>query len=120
MKNAQRRLYAIALACLSLAVLAPAASARPLEREVRVEIFHGDLDLLTEAGARTAYHRIRLAARRVCGQRPTGFFIQSDRAWRACRDSFTARAVEAFNAPTLTALYFDKLTPPYPSTKRRA
>jgi len=120
MKTAQRRICAIAFACLTLTAIAPAAFAQQPEREVKVRIFRGDLDLSTEAGARTALRRIELATTQICGQRPGHLLIRAQRSWRRCHEEFVARAVEAFDAPRLTDLYLDSLAEPGQSTKRRA
>lgn len=60
----------VALAVGSLA-LAPAAMAEPdVVRPVSATVSYADLDLSTDAGARTMLQRIRFTAREMCGSEP--------------------------------------------------
>jgi UrcA family protein len=71
-----------------------------------VKVGYGDLDLATQAGAATLYHRIRGAARQVCGYEGTTF---TDRAiWKGCFDRAVDHAVATVNSPQLTALHSGK------------
>jgi UrcA family protein len=64
---------------------------------------YGDLNLATEAGARTLYQRLAVAAKQVCPieeARSLGEVAQS----HACRAEAIARAVRQVNSPQLAAL----------------
>jgi UrcA family protein len=62
-----------------------------------------DLDLNTSAGANALYHRIRVAAKDVCGPHGPSSVEYAD--WLGCVDGATGDAVRAVHSPLLTALY---------------
>ena len=65
---------------------------------------YGDLNLATEKGANTLYHRIVLAAEKVC---PTNFTRDLGQIARArnCQADAVARAVHQVNSPQLAMLH---------------
>jgi UrcA family protein len=71
-----------------------------------IKVSFADLDLSTQAGAATLYHRIRGAARTVCGDEGSSY---TDKAiWRACFNRAVGDAVAKVNNPQLTALHQGK------------
>ena len=71
-----------------------------------IRVSYADLDLSTQAGAQTLYHRIRGAARQVCGDEGTSY---TDKAiWRSCFKNAVGDAVAKVNSPQLTALHQGK------------
>ena len=67
-----------------------------------IKVGYSDLDLTTQAGADTLYHRIRGAARQVCGYDGSSFWDQ--RSFRNCFNGAVGNAVATVNNPLLTAL----------------
>lgn len=72
------------LATLAAASLGQPALARPAPANPTVVVQHKDLDLRTEAGARTLQHRIRHAVATVCGT-ASDFDIEGKNDVRQCR-----------------------------------
>jgi UrcA family protein len=68
-----------------------------------IKVRYSDLDLTTQAGADTLYHRIRGAARQVCGYEASSFWGQ--RSFRNCVNGAVGNAVATVNSPLLTALH---------------
>ncbi len=68
---------------------------------------YGDLNLATEAGARTLYRRLATAARQVCpfedSKSPREMAYNN-----TCRAQAIARAVHEINSPQLAALHSDR------------
>jgi UrcA family protein len=69
-------------------------------------VHYADLDLSTNAGATTLYHRIKGAAKGVCGT--AGASFAEIAIWRACVKDAVGNAVSSVNSPLLTALYSGK------------
>lgn len=92
--------FVISVAALTLALAASSvASAEDASMSVRV----GDLNVQSDAGARAALTRIRVAASSFCGgagSRDLGVIAEQ----RACVDRMSAKAVDSLNAPKVTAL----------------
>jgi UrcA family protein len=88
----------IALACLGgiAPVLASAAEAH------QVTVKYDDLNLDSRDDAARLLARIRLAARRVCGEESARLDLQH--AWRVCYDGSITAAVTTVGSPVLTAL----------------
>jgi|HubBroStandDraft_1064217.scaffolds.fasta_scaffold06418_6 UrcA family protein len=87
------------LACLMGA--AQVLAAEPAETR-SVSLSYADLDLTSQAGAATLYHRIQGAAREVCGYEDQRLALLP--YVNRCNRSAIARAVAAVNAPLLTAI----------------
>jgi UrcA family protein len=88
----------------ALIVLTPnIARAADVEQQARVTL--SDLDTGTALGADRALHRIRSAAREVCG----ATFSRQSFAWRnateACVDDAMTRAVEELGDPLVSARF---------------
>jgi UrcA family protein len=104
------RMSSVAVAALLLAAVAPNAFAAntndsPGDSVSRIVRF-GDLNLNTEEGARTLYHRIQGAAGRVCRE-ATG---RDGISWYwKCYENAVANAVNKVNNSHLTAMYQEKL-----------
>jgi UrcA family protein len=65
-------------------------------------VSYADLDLETEAGAKTLVRRIKFAARRVCGVNDAGLLAMEFRAQlHRCAEQATARAVADVDARTI-------------------
>jgi UrcA family protein len=93
------------LAFAAIAAVSVPAAADPVMQSYSVRVAHADLDLGSEAGARTAIARIEQAAAQACGKRPAPRLIGATQTHRACLADVTLKAVETINAPVLTALY---------------
>jgi UrcA family protein len=92
--------FVIGVAAFALALAAAgAASAQDGTMSVRV----GDLNVQSDAGAKAAFSRIRVAAAQFCGgegARDLGTIAQQ----RACVDRMSGKAVDSLAAPKVTAL----------------
>jgi UrcA family protein len=68
---------------------------------------YADLNLNREAGARTLYGRLRMAATQVCA--PFAGTTLADKAkWRECFGPAMARSIAEIDAPMLTAYYLSR------------
>ena len=63
----------------------------------------GHLDLNRASGAKAAFDRIKFAARRVCGTRPSPSDLVATHNHRACVGLALGNAVAALDAPLVTA-----------------
>lgn len=102
---------ALALAAAGALAASFPAQADPSPRTKIVVV--RDLDLGTDAGARTLLRRIEKATRIVCdehGTRPQG--VDADRRYAACQRAAVARAVETVGSPRLTSLHLQGRRPP--------
>lgn len=97
----------LALASLVCALATGPAWSNPLPS---VTVHYADLDLSTTAGATTLYHRIRGAAKGVCGTAGTSLVEIAD--WQNCVDTAVGDAIAAVHSPVLTALYTGKRPAP--------
>lgn len=96
-----RTLSAAAAAMLTVVWLAAAQPAQARELAISTTtVVYSDLNLQTEAGARTLYQRLKMAAARVCG-----VVDYRDHAWRQCYNKALADAVNEVGAPTLLAVH---------------
>jgi UrcA family protein len=68
----------------------------------KVTIHYGDLNLNTQAGAETLYHRIGGAARFVCGDE--GRSLTEEHQWQTCYHDSVDHAVDTVHSPLLTSL----------------
>ena len=85
------------IASLASAVLVIGAGAVQAERpsvERTATVRYADLNLATQAGVDTLYHRIRVAARNVCGS-PHERQLEIRRSIRDCNDAAMENAVAA-------------------------
>lgn len=82
---------------------APHADAAQPERHA-VKVAYGDLNLDSEAGARTMLNRLERAASNACGFEATARGFASSRQ-RKCADRAVARAVERLGVPAVSAIH---------------
>ena len=95
-------MHRLVLPTLAVLALSIAGGARAEEGVMRVKI--GDLNVHSDAGARTAFKRINLAARDFCGPLQ-GYSATYPAEVRACRKEMVEKAVTKLDAPLVTALY---------------
>lgn len=95
-------------AVAALAALAPVAGAQAqaadLGQTAWTRITVADLDLATDAGARSALRRIEAAAQLVCGPQPSPREFQSYLDWKGCVKTGVANAVVQLNNPKVAGL----------------
>src|SRR5262245_26278469 len=99
MKRLSTFVFLVACAAAAIATTAVAAPTGPIGQEEQISRFVRlrDLDLNSQAGAREAADRIRVAAESVCdGHSP--FDRQTD-SFRVCRDEAIGRAAASLRAP---------------------
>jgi UrcA family protein len=104
--NVITTVLAVALAVGSLS-LAPAAMAEPdVVRPVSATVSYADLDLSTEAGARTMLQRIRSTAREMCGSEPVHSPLtpRAPTQFRNCVIEAVDSAIAGLDAPVLAVL----------------
>ena len=101
-RNTRRPLFLTSLALAAAACLAPGAQAATAATSAvpTVTVSYHDLDPNSEAGARLLYHRIRGAARFVCGAE--GRSLDEQLAWHRCVHAAVSDAVRAVHSPQLS------------------
>jgi len=82
-------------------VLTPVARADAITDVPRLEVTYTDLNIATDAGARTLYRRIATAARQVCPRGEGSIIPKMDEVSRTCIREAIARAVREVNSPRL-------------------
>jgi UrcA family protein len=92
---------------ITLAAVQPAQASEMAVSSITV--VYSDLDLGTEAGARTLYRRLKMAANHVCGS-VDHRDLNRDRIWQQCHDQALDDAVAHVGAPTLLALHHKSVT----------
>lgn len=92
-----------ALGLVSFSQPAAAQSVNPGSEIVSYHVAFPDLNIDGQAGAAALLHRIRHAARQVCGDNDDDM-LDAGRQLQACMKDSVDRAVASLNAPTLTAL----------------
>ena len=95
-------MHRLVLPTLAVLALSIAGGAHAEEGVMRVKV--GDINVHSDAGARTAFKRINLAARDFCGPLQ-GYSAAYPAEVRACRKEMTDKAVAKLDAPLVTALY---------------
>ena len=70
----------------------------------QVPVSYDDLNLTNPAGARTLYARLKSAAGRACGSRPSGRDSQEYLNYQSCYESALDKAVSQVNRSQLQAL----------------
>jgi UrcA family protein len=95
-------MHRLVLPTLAVLALSMATGAHAEEGVMRVKV--GDLNVRSDAGARTAFKRINLAARDFCGPLQ-GYSFDYASNVRKCRKEMTEKAVTKLDAPLVTALY---------------
>jgi UrcA family protein len=105
-----------ALAAIACGVaLAVPAMADPIDGEPLTKVVsYADLNINSEAGARTLYGRLCIAATEVCAPLKGG--SQREKAtWRACVDQAIERSVGKIDKPVLTAYHLSRTGKTKPS-----
>ena len=93
---------------LGVAQAATASDSVALSDEVPTAVVnYADLNLATEAGARTLYQRLAAAAQEVCPIQDARSLAQVAHS-HSCRAEAVARAVRQVNSPKLAALHADR------------
>lgn len=106
----KHHLLLAAAAAVALTVCAQAENGFVVKTDT-VSVAYGDLDLGTEAGARTMLKRIETAAKHACGIMPErDRFYRSnqdfvERAFRQCTSQSVREAVARLHAPLVTHAY---------------
>ncbi|HEV8332683.1 MAG TPA: UrcA family protein [Steroidobacteraceae bacterium] len=109
-----------AIACgvaLATPAIADQSNGEPLTKVVS----YADLNINGEAGARTLYGRLRMAAAQVCAPLKGGSLAQKANS-RACFDQAIERSVAKIDKPVLTAYHLSrtrKTEPPSQVAKDR-
>lgn len=105
------RIALAAIACgAALTTPAMANQSEPLTKVVS----YADLNVNAEAGARTLYSRLRMAARQVCAPL-RGTTLMEQTRYRECFGPALARSVAEVDEPTLTAYYLSQTDSTEPS-----
>lgn len=94
-----------AAALITLGVFPQAYAGKYNVETVTVTVKFGDLDLNKPAGISELYNRIRGAADKACGSRPSGQGLWFQNNFRECREIAVADAVTRINRGPLTALH---------------
>lgn len=96
-----------ALAAIAFGVaLAVPAMADPIDGEPLTKVVsYADLNINSEAGVRTLYGRLSMAATEVCAPLKGG---REKANWRACFDQAIARSVAKIDRPVLTAYHLSR------------
>ena len=71
---------------------------------ISVKVSLADLNMASDAGARTALARIQNAANRACGGDVSDQSLGEQMQFRSCAKQAVQRAVTAINQPALTAV----------------
>jgi UrcA family protein len=96
-------LAAVAALCLSSAAIGAYADETGKDAPT-VAVRYSDLNLGTQAGAKTLYSRIRYAAEEVCGN-PDWHERFESAAVKACTDRAISTSVHSVNNARLTSVY---------------
>jgi UrcA family protein len=97
-------IVAASLVVLGWVATAGSAHAGEIEDALTKTVAYGDLNLDTEAGARTLFFRLRSAAKQVCSPL-AGRSLSLQSRWQACYDKAVASAVAQVNHTAVTAVY---------------
>jgi UrcA family protein len=107
--------FSLAFAALSLLVATAAAPVRAEDGQTATRTIQtSDLDLQTEAGAAMLRHRVRVAARQVCGE-PAGFPTPDGASYSACIERAEQQALktsETLIASVRTGTRYASALPP--------
>ena len=83
---------------------ASSAFAASPDAPVSIKVSIADLNMASEAGARTALRRLQYAADEACGGDIADQTLGEQMQFRTCAKQALQRAVEAINQPALTAV----------------
>ncbi len=79
--------------------------ARAQTTDISIVVSYADLDLTGEAGARTLYARLKRAAGKACGNRPSPLDLRAFREYQDCYDLALNKAVKRVDSKQLYALH---------------
>ena len=96
--------FAFGLAFATAALACAGAGAETAERTT-IAVPYGDLDVAHQAGARVLLHRLRVAARKVCGLAPDIRDLTVRPDYDRCMDQAVGGAVTELDMPLLVELY---------------
>jgi UrcA family protein len=100
-----RHLALAAIAC-GVALTTPAIADQSDEPLTKV-VSYADLNVSGDAGARTLYGRLRMAAMQVCAPF-RGTTLREKTNWRECFNPALARSVAKVDEPALTAYHLSR------------
>ncbi len=108
-KQTNMRMTGLAIAGVVLASVLGAAGPSLAQNDdpsagITVKVHYADLDLRGQAGAKVMFQRIENAAVEACGGQPDVRVLARRMAFDHCRRETIGRAVDALNAPLVTAL----------------
>jgi UrcA family protein len=92
------------LGCLLASAIAGSAGA-VLAGDRSITVPYADLNLAEAGGVAVLYHRIEVAATRLCGPREVGGPDVDSLAYQQCVVAAVERAVSVVDRPTLTAYH---------------
>ena len=95
-----------AIAC-GIALTTPAMADQSNGEPLTKVVSYAGLNLNGEAGARTLYGRLRMAAAQVCAPFK-GNTLWEKTNWRECADRALARSVAKIDEPVLTAYHLSR------------
>ena len=95
-----------AIAC-GIALTTPAMADQSNGEPLTKVVSYAGLNLNGEAGARTLYGRLRMAAAQVCAPFK-GNTLREKTNWRECADRALARSVAKIDEPVLTAYHLSR------------
>jgi UrcA family protein len=98
-----RTFLSVILAASIASIFPQSSSAETVSKTVSVSVYYGDLNLATDAGARTLLTRLNWAGRQVCGWRPPSGSAKSSMLHRTCMRETVSSAVAKLGSPTVTA-----------------
>lgn len=93
----------VAATVLGMIAMAPVAAADPFERNA-IKVSYADLNLSSEAGAKSLLARIKTASKQVCGPRPSSRDVRQSFHYQACYQDSLSQAVAAIDSPVLSAM----------------
>jgi UrcA family protein len=93
------------LACAGVGV---AAAATPDNDAPSIVVRYGDLNLQTDAGLRTLYRRLSVAATRVCPVPASNHDLATLDAARSCQSAAIARATRSLHDPHLVEVFKER------------
>jgi UrcA family protein len=110
------RHIALAAIVCGVAVTMPAMADHSDGEPLTKVVSYADLNLNGEAGARTLYGRLRMAATQVCAPF-RGDSLREKTNWRECFEPAVARSVAEIDEPVLTAYHLRQTGKTEPSSR---
>jgi len=76
--------------------------------EISIVVSYADLDLTNPVGARTLYARLKRAAGKACGNRPSPLELRAAKEYLDCYNLALTKAVNRVNSQQLYALHAER------------